>query len=187
MKKIYLIHGWGGDSEGGWFKPLAEKLKKRNFEVIAPNMPETMNPKIENWVSYLKNNVNPNENTYFIGHSIGCQAIMRYLEALDENIEVGGCIFVAGWFNLTDETWDEDYTKEIAEPWINKKINFEKIKKHCNNFLAIFSDDDAYVPLSDANLFKNNLNANIIIIKERGHIEEFKEEDFNKILEFIEK
>ena len=187
MKKIYLIHGWGGDNEGGWFKPLTEKLREQGLEVIAPNMPETINPKIERWVGFLQENIkNIDKDTYFIGHSIGCQAIMRYLEGLDKEIKIGGCIFVAGWFNLTDKTWDEQYTKEIAKPWLNKKINFDKIKKHTEKFLAIFSDDDPVVPLTDANLFKNNLNANIIIIKERGHIEEFKEEEFNSILEFIE-
>ena len=37
-------------------------------------MPNTANPKIEEWVDYLNSKVDLlNEETYFIGHSIGCQ------------------------------------------------------------------------------------------------------------------
>ena len=33
MKKIYLIHGWGGsDSSAGWFGWLKEKAKEKGFE-----------------------------------------------------------------------------------------------------------------------------------------------------------
>lgn len=44
-------------------------------------MPNTANPNISEWVSTLDLKVEDlNENTYFIGLSIGCQTIMRYLE-----------------------------------------------------------------------------------------------------------
>ena len=41
-----------------------------------------------------------NENTNFIGHSIGCQTIMRYLET-KEVCKIGGILFVAPWLNFT--------------------------------------------------------------------------------------
>ncbi len=133
-------------------------------------MPDTWHPKISEWVNKLNEVGSANADTYFIGHSIGCQAIMRYLEQLPKNQKVGGVIFVAGWFNLTDETWDEDYTKEIADEWINTTIDFEKIKQHVTKFVLINSDNDPYVPLSDAELFKNNLGVKVIMLKNMGHI-----------------
>jgi hypothetical protein len=186
MKKVYLIHGWGGDSQQGWFNPLKKILEKEGIKVLAKDMPDTFNPKIDNWINKLKSDIKqPDEETYFIGHSIGCQTIMRYLEKLPENIKIGGCVFVAGWFHLTDETWDEEYTKEIAEPWINTSINFDKIKSHTKRFLLIASEDDPYVPLSDSKLFKQKLGAEIMIEKNQGHIEELNEREINKILNFL--
>lgn len=177
--KIYLIHGWGGSSQGGWFDWLTEKLKDK-AEVSAFDMPDADKPEIEKWVSYIQDKVNIDDKTYLIGHSIGCQTILRFLEKLPENIKIKGCVFVAGWFNLKNLGDDE---KEIAKPWLTKEINFEKVKKHCNNFLALFSDNDMYVPLSNAELFKKNLNAKIVIKKNLGHFDNVDE--IKEILEFV--
>ena len=167
MKKVYLIHGWGGSSEGGWFDWLKEELPKKGFEVKAFDMPNTDEPKIEKWVGYLEENIKDvDEHTFFIGHSIGCQTILRFLEKLHKHKRVGGCVFVAGWFDLINLESEE---MEIAHPWVNKDIHFGRILDHCNNFLAIFSDDDPYVHLEEMEKFKKNLGAKIIIKKGKEH------------------
>ncbi len=172
MKRVFIIHGWGGDSKEDWFVWLKKELETKGFVVVAPDMPDTRHPKISEWVDKIEELVgNADEETYFVGHSIGCQAIMRYLERLPQDVKIGGAIFVAGWFNLTDEIWDDEgYTPEIADQWINTPINFGKIKQHTNKFVVINSDDDPYVPLSDTELFKKNLGAEIIMLKNKGHI-----------------
>jgi len=179
MKKIYLVHGWGGNnSSEGWFGWLKEEMKKRKAEVIGFNMPDTDNPEIEKWTSFLENNVKIDNETYFIGHSIGCQTILRFLEK--QNKKIAGCVFVAGWFNLKDLQENEI---EIAKPWLTRKINFDKVKKNCTNFLAIFSDDDPYVPVSDAELFKKNLNSKIIIKHNKEHFNNVSK--IPEILDFV--
>lgn len=169
-KKFIIIHGWTGTPDIDWYKWIENKLKEKGYETKLPLMLDTTNPKIDNWVNKLKEIVEPDRNTFFVGHSIGCQAILRYLEKLPENIKVGGCIFVAGWFNLTDETWDENFKYETAESWLKNPIDFNRIKKHCEKFIVINSDDDPYVPLSDLGVFKEKLNAKIIIVNNAGHI-----------------
>jgi hypothetical protein len=181
MKKVYLIHGWGGSSEGGWFDWLKTELPKKGYEVIAFDMPDTENPRIETWVKYLEQNIkNVDEETYFMGHSVGCQTIMRYLEKLPKHLEIGGGVFVAGWFNLKGLGKEE---MEIAHPWINSKIDYERIHRHTEKFLAIFSDDDHFVPLTESKLFKEKLGAKIIVKKKQGHFEGVDE--IPEILKFL--
>ena len=171
MKRVFIIHGWGGNSNEAWLVWVGSELKKNGFEVVIPEMPDTWHPKISEWVSKLNESVgNADEDTYFVGHSIGCQAVMRYLEQLPVDQKVGGAIFVAGWFNLTDETWDEDYTKETADEWLHIPIDFNRVKKHTDKFVDVISDDDPYVPLNDSELFKNNLGAKVITLNNKGHI-----------------
>ena len=167
-KRVFLVHGWDGNPNNCWFPWLKKELEKRDFEVIIPKMPNPSEPKIDSWVSKLKEVVGKtDEDTYLIGHSIGCQTIMRYLEKLDDKNKVNGIIFVAGFFNLPYLETEEE--KVIAEPWLETPINTEKVKKAVNNIVAIFSDDDPDVPFSDSNLFKSRLNAKIIMEHKKGH------------------
>lgn len=171
MKRVFIIHGWGGNPNEGWLVWLGKELKSRGFEVFIPEMPNTWSPKINEWVNKLTEVVGKSDSqTYFVGHSIGCQAVMRYLEQLSESQKAGGAIFVAGWFNLTDETWDETYTKEIADEWIHVPINFKAIKERVNKLILVNSDNDPYVPISDAELFKKRFNIDIIMLENKGHI-----------------
>jgi uncharacterized protein len=176
MKKIYIIHGWGGcDSDEGWFGWLKEEGKKLGFDVICFNMPNTEKPTIEEWVGFLEDNISDtDEETYFVGHSIGCQTIIRFLEKMPKDKKIGGAVFVAGWFNLKDKIYEEegDETKIIAKPWVETPIDFNKVKLHTDNFLAIFSDNDPFVSLSEENLFKENLEAKTVVKEKEGHFNE---------------
>ncbi|MBI2004533.1 serine hydrolase family protein [Candidatus Pacearchaeota archaeon] len=183
-KKVYLIHRWGGDSESDWYGWVKKELEKKGIPVGVFDMPDSENPKIEKWVKYLEENIKEvDEQTYFIGHSIGCQTILRYLEKLHKHKRIGGCVLIAPWFNLINLEADE---LKIAHPWINALIDFSRILEHCNNFLCIFSKDDPYVHLDEIEKFKKNLGAKIIIKEKQGH---FTEDDGIKkipeILEFI--
>lgn len=160
-----------GSPNTDWFKWLKNKLEEKGYEVVVPFMPDSAIPKIDKWVNKLDEiSGSISKNSYFIGHSIGCQTILRYLEKLTDDVKIGGCIFVAGWFNLTDETWDDEFKYEIAEPWIKKQIDFDGIKKHCEKFIVINSNDDPYVPVSDTEIFKKKLDAEIVIVNNMGHI-----------------
>ena len=182
-KKVFLIHGWGGSSEGGWFDWLKQELLKKGFEVKSFDMPNTWKPKIEDWVSYLEEKINfddIDEQTYFIGHSIGCQTIIRFLEKLHKHKKIGGCVFVAGWFDLINL---EPKELEIAHPWINSEIHFDRVLDHCDNFLAIFSDNDPYVHGDEIEKFKRDLGAKIVVKHNKKHFNET--EKIPEILDFV--
>ena len=168
MKSAYIIHCWGGSPKDNWYPWLKKKLEKEGFKVKVPNMPNTDEPKIEEWVPFLKKLIkNPNKDTYLIGHSVGCQTIMRYLESLKENEKVGGVLFVAGWFTL--KGLESKESEDIARPWVETEIDIKKVKSNANKFVAIFSDDDPFVPIENEKMFKTKLDAKTIILKKQDH------------------
>ena len=188
VKRVFIIHGWEGSPGEGWYPWLKKELEKKGFEVYVPEMPNTEHPKIDEWTSKIKEIIpNPDENTFFVGHSIGGQAILRYLEKLQDDVKIGGVIFVSGWFDLTEFSYTkepeyEEESRRITKPWIKSPINFDKIREHSGNFVAIFSDNDPYVLLSNKEIFEKNLGAKIIIEKNKGH---FREEDNIKELPIV--
>lgn len=151
MKRVFIIHGWDGNPDEAWLAWLRRELKKKNIKVIAPQMPNAEEPKISEWVPYLSKLAGaPDEETYFVGHSIGCQTIMRYLETIYPQ-KVGGAIFVAGWLHL--ENLEGPAEEAIAKPWMETPIDLAKVKNSAPNIIAIFSGNDPFVPLSDKDIF----------------------------------
>lgn len=170
MKRVFVVHGWDGYPEEGWFPWLKKELETRGFEVQVPAMPHPVTPTIGEWVPHLAKMVGtPDKQTYLVGHSIGCPTIIHYLASLPEGAHVGGVVLVAPWFVLKDlETREE---KEIAAPWVTTPVDFEKVKKVTPHFTAIFSDDDPFVSYEDnAPLFRERLGAKVVLEHGKQHM-----------------
>lgn len=166
MKRVIIVHGWAGNPKQAWFPWIQKELISKGFEVIIPKMPNTLTPKIDEWVSHLSEIVGKSDaETFFIARSIGCQTIMRYFEKTGE--KSGGCVFVGPWFTLSGIDDEEDY--KIARPWIETPIDFNKVKKACKKFTCIFSDDDPFVPVDNEQMFKKNIGAKTILLTGYGH------------------
>lgn len=170
-KRVFLIHGWDGNPDYCWFPWLKNGLEKNGHEVIVPAMPHPDNPTIEDWVDCIKKNVGvPDEQTFFVGHSIGCQAIMRYLQTL-KNVKIGGAVFVAGFFVLTN--LENEEVEAIAKPWIETPIDFDAIRKCADNINIFLSDNDDYVPLAEnKKIFEEKLSAKVFVERDKGHFDD---------------
>ena len=87
-----------------------------------------------------------------------------------EITKIGGILFVAPWLDLLPKAIEDEESYNVAQPWINTPINFEKIKQFTNNISCIFSDDDYFVAIDQEKEFKKKLNAKTIIVNNKGHI-----------------
>lgn len=187
MKRAIIIHGWDGYPEEGWFPWLKQELEKKGYSVQVPVMPRPAEPTIEDWVGKVAEVVGQADaETYLVGHSIGCQTILRYLQELDD-FKVGGVLLVAGFVHLKPEEIGDEEDNKIAKPWLENPLDWEKIKSHCDNFTAIFSQDDPCVPVEDASIFAKELGAKVVILNGLQHInEEAGVTELPEALEFFE-
>lgn len=171
-KRVFLIHGWGGYPEECWIPWLKDELQKDGFKVYVLSMPDTGHPKMGAWLEGLKNTIGiPDNYCYFVGHSLGCITILRYLETLQEDQEIGGVLLVAGFTDINITVGEDEDVNEIRT-FFEKDLDFEKIKTHCKKFIALHSDDDPYVSLRYADIFKEKLGAKVIIEHNMKHFSE---------------
>lgn len=164
-KRIFLIHGWEGSPQGGWFPWLKKELEAKGMEGIALAMPNSDHPQMEEWVDHLRKVVGEvDEDCYFVGHSLGCITILRYLERLEPGKKVGGVVLVAGF---TSNLGFEALTNFFPD---HGQLAWDKIKSHCDRFVAIHSDDD---PLVSAHygerFFQRYLGAEFILEHKKKH------------------
>ena len=171
MKKVYMIHGWDGTPEESWFPWLKKELEAKGFEVIAPQMPDADLPRIEKWVPALKSIIkDPDENTYFVGHSMGCQAIVRYLETLPSETRIGGAVFVAGFLRHITNLEQEPDVLDVDREWAETPIDFAKARSCLSKSVAIFSTNDLCVSLDNRKDFQQKLGSEIITLQNKGHL-----------------
>jgi predicted alpha/beta hydrolase family esterase len=169
VRRVFIVHGWGGTPDEAWMPWLGHQLRQRGFRVESLAMPEPDVPKVEPWVATIAQHVGaPDAETFFVGHSIGCMAIMRYFQTIQET--VGGAVFVAPWLDLALGEEDSPENRAIVLPWI-APLNDVQVATVCPRMVCIFSDDDQFVPLSNVEQFERRFNAKPIIEHGKGHFD----------------
>ncbi len=162
MKRAFIIHGWGASPNEVWCGWLGEELKKKGFAVVAPQMPDTNNPKIDKWIAEMERVIGiPDKDCYLIGHSLGCVAILRYLEKISGYGSIGGALLIAGFC--------EDLGIDEVRNFVAKPFEWEKIKAGCRGFVAIHSDNDHYIALKHGYVFREKLGTELVIEHSMGH------------------
>lgn len=160
-----IIHGYKGKPGTNWKPWLKAELKSKGWTVDVPEMPNTEHPIASEWAAKLAETVGePNTNTYLVGHSLGSITILRYLETLPEDQKVGGVVLIAGFGERF-----ERYNNGSHDSFFDHELDWQAICKHCDNFVAIHSEDDPLVEPAQLKLFENKLGAKAILVQDMGH------------------
>ncbi len=109
--------------------------------VIVADMPNPNAPTISAWVDRLEEVVGDVaeelQETVLIGHSVGAQAVIRYLERLPDDVSVAGALLVAGWLDV-DQVWD------AIRPWVETPIDNESVTGATRKIVVLLSDNDPF-------------------------------------------
>ena len=170
MQRVFIIHGWGGNPQEAWMPWLDRELTAAGFDVKRLPMPHPDEPTIRDWVQTLAHAVGmPDADTHFVGHSVGCQTIMRHLAQLPASTKVGKLVLVAPWFGLVNLEPGEG---PIAQPWLETPIDTDRVRTIAREILAIFSDDDPVVPKDNVEMYRERLSAHTVVLHAKGHLSE---------------
>lgn len=165
MKRVIIVHGFKGKPDSNWKPWLKKELETRGFSVEVPKMPNTEHPDVNEWVDKLNKAVGEmsDDQIYLIGHSLGCITILKYLETLSDDQKMKATVFVAG-FTRKFKGYSNGH-----DSFFEKQLDFNGIKKHCDRFIAIHSQDDSNVGFEELAVFEERLDALIIPVNGAGH------------------
>ena len=145
------------------FRPwLKAELEAEGFDVSVPAMPTPDAPTVEEWVAKIAGDVGESGGgCILVGHSLGCIAILRYLERAKK--KVAGAVMVAGFAGKLGGEFS------ILDNFFAPPLDFARVERMCPKLIAIFSDNDPYVPLSQEKVFREKLGARTMVLHARGH------------------
>jgi predicted alpha/beta hydrolase family esterase len=177
-ERAFIIHGYQGYPAEAWLPWLKVKLEERGYKVCLPAMPHPDQPTIPEWISFITDLVGtPDPSTVIIAHSLGCVAVLHYLEKLGKSsLSVGGTVLVAGRFPTGMAPADAEKKiegDEILKPWLTSRVDPKWVKSAAGKCTVILSDNDPYVSIEEARVsFQGNLTADVIIEHGKGHFNE---------------
>lgn len=148
---------------------------QQGFDVHIPAMPHPRQPSITQWVKQIKNAVGVcTTDTYFIGHSLGAQAVLRYLATLPEGAQAGGAVCVGGFMTLGDSVLRRAMAHVGMSSWLRTPLSLEAAGKHCRAITAFFSSGDTWVTPDNIVRFEQELGARIQVLQNCGHFTSYE-------------
>ncbi len=165
MKTAFIFHGTGGYPEENWFPWMKEKLEAKGLKVIVPQFPTPpiIPAKISEWFDVLKDyDQDINEDTIFIGHSLGGVFALRVLEKLEHPIKA---VFLTGTPIGIQPILNYDRDNSFS----GFDFDWEKIKTKSKNFVIFHSDNDPYVGLDNGKELAKNLCVELSFVPNAGH------------------
>src|SRR5690348_127161 len=162
-------------SKNDWMPWLGRELKKRGIKASVLDMPDTRYPVMSKWNEHLSKSIGkPSKNTFLVGHSLGGQAVLRYLANQKGKAKIGGALIVASWINRRKKRFASKANKKLITPWLKTPFAWSKILTHTKNFTAIYSDNDPYVPMSAGKIIRQKLGAKFVLAHNKWHFNSSK-------------
>ena len=170
--RVLIIPRWSGRVDGEWYPWLKQELEglvPARFERVSIlDMPNPDLPKPETWVPKIAMEAGSDpeelERTIMVGHSIGCQAVLRYLETLPGDKRILGMLGVAGFWHV-DDPWI------TLKPWLDMPMDYSRVKSAAEKFVILVSQDDPISSDSKGNaaLWETRLGAKVSIVPHSYH------------------
>jgi predicted alpha/beta hydrolase family esterase len=175
-KRVILISRWGGTSADDWYPWLLSELEPSGLftSVGFASMPDPETPTIAGWTAALSGAVgaSPDDirNTVVVGHSVGCQAVLHYLQSLPVGMHVASTVLVAGWWTV-DEPW------ESIAPWLRYEHDDGRIIAAAGAIHVLLSDNDPFTAdsLTNAALWRTRLHARVHLVPGPGYFNRAQE------------
>lgn len=160
---LLILHGIGGHAGIHWQQWLRDELKKRDYQVIMPNLSNSDRPDRQQWLSEIKQAVKDIDTSSLIivGHSLGVTSALDFIE--QSPTPVAGLVSVSG-FAI-------DYGAELNSYFLKEKtINFGKVHERLSQAVVFYGDDDPYVTQEALKHLGDALDVKPTIIHGGGHL-----------------
>lgn len=160
---VHIVHGYGASPSDHWFPWLKRELEKTGATVSIIDLPSPDDPEPEAWQRALAAQLPVLDgNTWFVAHSLGGIALLRYLESAAGTSAIGGYVLVSGFNGHLAVLPQLD---GFAQPG----IDYQRLSHIARNRVVIASEDDTIVPQALSRALAGSLDARFVPVERSGH------------------
>ncbi|MBM5789760.1 alpha/beta fold hydrolase [Candidatus Parcubacteria bacterium] len=161
--RAILVHGFNANPSMNFHPWLADELRARGFEVVAPtlslstqtelNLPAIME-EMKSQIGYLKSD------DILLGHSLGAFIILQYLEAIEMTETPRAVVMVAA-------PW------KVSRPELRRlflvDLDADVLMWKAREFVVVHSKDDPLVPFEHGKRLAETFKARFVQTDADGH------------------
>lgn len=167
--KLCIVPRWSGNQDSDcypWLRARPE-IRARYDEVLGPMIDDPGTPTIEAWLDSLGRALADEDlsQVHLMGHSVGCQAVLRYLATLPAGAAgPAGVLCVAGW-------WDVDNAWGSLRPWVDTPFDMARARAASGKIIVLLSDDDPFTSDHETNarLWRERVGAEVRLVPGAKH------------------
>ena len=158
MKKVLILHGWGGSDEPHWQWWLEKELIKLNYQVSFPKLPNKDLPDLSSWMDTLKE-----EFDKFKPDIVACHSLANIL-----------------WFHFVEKYEIKEIEKLMLVAPVRQTCDIEELKSFfpypipsdlkAKDIIMVGSTNDIYLNVNEAIELQSELNIGLKILEDAGHI-----------------
>ena len=158
MKKVLILHGWGGSDEPHWQWWLEGQLRKKNYKVSFPSFPNRDLPNFDEWMNTLEK-----EYESFQPDIVICHSLANIL-----------------WFHFSQKNTLKKLDKLMLVAPVRKTCKIEELKSffpypipkklNAKEIIMVGSTNDPYLSVEEAIELQSELNIGLKILDDAGHI-----------------
>ncbi|MFZ9659994.1 MAG: RBBP9/YdeN family alpha/beta hydrolase [Arcobacteraceae bacterium] len=158
MKKVLILHGWGGSDFPHWQSHLAMQLIENNYVVSFPSLPNRDLPNLQEWLTFLDAEIK-----HFKPDIIVCHSLANIL-----------------WFHYVNNFKVDNVDKLMLVAPVSPTCELEELKsffpyqvpadlKATNKIMAC-GDNDPYISIDEAYILHDMLGIGLKVLEGAGHI-----------------
>lgn len=172
MKKVLLIHGFEASRKSNWLPWLEKQLDQFGYETINETFPHPEHPDFDEIMAFYRDLTRDfTDEDSMVGHSLGGFIALKLAEELelDRLYVVAPAVGEQLDFDGYRKMWpgaDVDALQQVIE----RGVDFGKIR--ARRKVAVFSDNDPYIPVSVASNFDRSWKT--FIVPGYGHFQKLK-------------
>lgn len=155
-KRVLILHGLGGSDYPHWQAHLAADLIKQNTAVSFPHLPNRDNPSLEEWKTFVKNEIEHFKPTIIVCHSLA--NLLWFHLCSEVEISLDKLMLVAP---VRDKSLKD--AKTFFPYPINKELKAKEV-------MMSASTNDPYMNVEEAIRLQSKLKVDMKILNDAGHI-----------------
>ena len=166
--KIVITHGSLGKPHENWIPWLENELDKLNLEYLTPTFPTPNHQNYNDWEKVLNMYHDFGcfgDDTIFIGHSCGSIFLAKYI--VKNRLKCRCLISASGYNNFYS---NNELMDGLNSTFYMDDAELKYITELSENRIAIYSDNDPFIPQSKLNEFSELIKAEKYVVHNGGHL-----------------